>query len=450
MSKNQQPGGMRAFTIVWIGQVISMLGSGMTAFAIGIWAYEKTGQATALSLNMFFFFLPGTLLSPFAGALVDRWNRKLVMMISDLGAGLATIALVILAATGRLEIWHVYLATAFASAAEAFQFPAYSAAVTTMLPKAQFSRASGMMALAGSASNILAPVLGSALYGFIRIQGILAIDIITFVVAIVALLFVHIPQPPPSAAGREAKGTLWQEAGYGFRYIFKRPSLFGLQLVFLVLNFITLFSFAVQVPMILARTGNNAFTLGSVQSIGAIGGVLGGIVMSTWGGPRRKVHGVLLGMILISLGGEFLMGVGRGLVLWAVASFLMAFVMPFLNGSNQAIWQAKVAPDVQGRVFAARVLIARLATPISTLLAGPLADRVFEPAMREGGSLVNSFSWLVGSGPGAGMGLMFVITGLLGATAAASGYFFPAIRHAETLLPDHTPDEKEPADLVTA
>lgn len=451
MNNNQQPTGMRAFTIVWIGQLVSLLGSGMTGFAIGIWAYEETGQATALALNTFFFFLPNTLLSPFAGALVDRWNRKLVMMISDLGAGLATVALVILVLTGRLEIWHVYLATAFASAAEAFQFPAYSAAVTTMMPKSQYGRASGMMALAGSASQILAPVMGSALYGFIRLEGILTIDIITFIVAIVALLLVHIPQPATSPAGREGKGSLWHEAGYGFRYIFKRPSLLGLQFVFLVMNFMFTFGLAVMVPMILARTGNNAVTLGSVQSIGAIGGVLGGILMSTWGGPRTKVHGVLLGMALVSLGGQFVMGIGRGLLIWAFASFITSFIIPILNGSNQAIWQAKVAPDVQGRVFAARVLIARIATPISTLLAGPLADYVFEPAMREGGALANTFGWLVGNGPGAGMGLMFVIGGLLGTIVGLGGYLFPAVRYADTLLPDHdAAKEEEPVEYAAA
>lgn len=437
MNNSPQPTGMRAFTVVWFGQLFSLLGSGMTGFAIGIWAYEETGQATALALNTFFFFLPNTLLSPFAGALVDRWNRKLVMMISDLGAGLATVALVILVLTGRLEIWHVYLTTAFASAAAAFQFPAYSAAVSTMMPKSQYGRASGMMALAGSASQIMAPIFGSALYGLLGLQGILTIDIVTVTIAIIALLFVHIPQPPPSAAGSEGKGTLWQEAGYGFRYIFKRPSLLGLQLVFLVLNFIVMFGPAILTPMILARTGSDAFTLGRVLSIGAVGGVLGGILMSTWGGPRTKVHGVLLSMALICLGGQFLMGIGRGLLVWATASFVLNFFLPILNGSNQAIWQAKVAPDVQGRVFAARVLIARIAIPVSTLLAGPLADYIFEPAMREGGALANTFGWLVGNGPGAGMSLMFVITGLLGTIVGLGGYLFPAVRYAETLLPDH-------------
>jgi hypothetical protein len=145
------------------------------------------------------------------------------------------------------------------------------------------------------------------------------------------------------------------------------------------------------------------------------------------------------------------MGIGRGLVIWAIASFVLTFTMPILNGSNQAIWQAKVAPDVQGRVFAARVLIARIATPISTLLAGPLADYVFEPAMREGGALANSFGWLVGNGPGAGMGLMFVIGGLLGTVVGLGGYLFPAVRYAETLLPDHdAAKEEEQVDYVTA
>ena len=228
-----------------------------------------------------------------------------------------------------------------------------------------------------------------------------------------------------------------QESAYGFRYIFERPSLLGLQMVFFFINFLAMFGFAVMVPMILARTGNNEITLASVQSLGAVGGVVGGLLLSTWGGPRRKVNGVLIGMIAVSIFSQTLMGVGQSVFIWATASFMGQFIIPILNGSNQAIWQSKVAPDVQGRVFAVRRLIAQITAPLATAMAGPLADNLFEPAMQPDGAWAPLFGWLVGTGTGAGMSLMFVITGLIGVAVGLGGYLFPAVRNAEDILPDH-------------
>lgn len=429
--------GVLAFAIVWIGQAISLLGSGMTAFALTIWAWKETGQATALALLGFFYFGLTVLLSPLAGALVDRWNRKLVMMLSDLAVGLTTVVILLLYASSHLKIWHLYIAGAFAGAFQSFQWPAYSAAITMLLPKKQYARASGLFSLAESASAIAAPILAGFLLGIIGIAGIMLIDVATFMVAIGALLMVHIPQPAITEEGRRGRGSLWSESLYGFRYIFERPGLLGLQLVFSAMNLIAAFGFTLLAPMILARTGNNALMLGTVQSTAGVGGVFGGLLLSLWGGPKRRVHGVLMGMVLASLLGEMLMGLGRGPHMWALAAFFAAFFIPIINGSNQAIWQAKVAPDVQGRVFAARRLIAQVATPVAMLLTGPLADRVFEPAMRSGSLLATVFDGLVGMGPGSGMALMFVFAGALGALVGFGGYAFHEVRNAEDLLPDH-------------
>jgi len=227
-----RPAGMRAFVIIWLGQLVSMLGTGMTRFALTIWAWQITGSATALALVGVFSFAPVVLFSPIAGALVDRWPRKLVMMASDLAAGLSTIAVLILYSTGNLQIWHLYVAGAFAGLFESFQFPAYSAAVSTMLTKENYTRASGMIGMAEAASGIAAPALAGLLLVTIGIGGVMIIDIVTFSFAIAVLLFVHIPQPRRTAAGEEGRGSLWTESLYGFRYIFRRPSLLGLQLVF--------------------------------------------------------------------------------------------------------------------------------------------------------------------------------------------------------------------------
>ncbi len=431
------PTGMTAFILIWIGQFASLLGSGMTGFGLSIWAWQATGQATALALAAFFFMGPTMLLSPLAGALVDRSNRKLVMMLSDMAAGLTTLALLILYATGNLQIWHIYVTNAISGAFQAFQWPAYSAAMSVMLRKEELGRANGMLYAAEAASGILAPLAAAALIGVIGIGGIFAIDIATLAFAIVMLLIVHVPQPAETEAGRAGRGTLWQESGYGFRYILARPSLLGLQLTFFAFNLMGSFSGVLQAPMILSRTGNDTVALGGVQSVAGIGMLVGSLAMSAWGGPKRRVLGVLGGMFATALIGMLLMGLGRSPLVWSIAGFGSMFFLPICNGSNQAIWQSKVAPDVQGRVFAVRRLIAQVTAPVAMLAAGPLADHVFEPAMVPGGSLAGLFGGLVGTGPGAGMALTFVFTGVLAALASVAGYAIPHIRNAEDLLPDH-------------
>lgn len=432
---------MVRLSFVVVGQVVSLLGSGMTGFALAYWAYWTTGQVTTLAIASLASFGPTVLFSPIAGALVDRWNRKLTMILSDLAQGITTVAMLPLFVTGNLQIWHWYIAGAIAGTFAAFHFPAYSAAITTMIPKKHYGRASGLMSIAESASGIIAPIFAAAILGFAGVTGgvpqIMLIDIVTFTTAIGILLSVKVPKPRRTEVGEKARGSLLKESAYGFRFIAARRSLLGLQLVFFTTNLIGTLGFIVVMPMILARTGKDALILGSVQSIGAIGAVVGGILMSAWGGPKPRVHGVLAGMALEGILGMVFMGLGNGFVMWAGAAFLSAFMIPIINGSNQAIWQSKVPPDVQGRVFAARRLIAQITAPIGMGLAGPLADQVFEPAMQGGGSLSGIFGGLVGVGPGAGMALMLVIFGILGTAAALAGYGFRTVRDAELLLPDH-------------
>lgn len=430
-------GGMRGFTAIWLGQLVSVLATQMTAFGVTLWAYERTGSATALGLTQVFYMTPFLLISPLAGALVDRHDRKRMMMVSDVGAGLGTVALLALQAIGRLELWHLYAANAVMGTFQAFQWPAYSAAITTLVPKEQYGRANGMMSLVEVGPGILAPLLAGALLPFIGLTGILVTDVVTFVLAVGVLLFVHVPEPEPTGEGQRARGALWRESLYGFRYILERPGLLGLQLVFFGANLMWNLGFTVLAPMILERTHHDELAFGTAQSVGAVGGVVGGLVMSAWGGPKRRVHGVLLGWVLSGVLGQALLGLGQGLPVWAVGLFLGGVLGPVVNGSNQALWQAKVMPDVQGRVFATRRLIAAFTVPLAPLLAGPLTDRVLEPGMREGGALVGVFGRWVGTGPGAGMALLFVLSGVLVALVGAVGYLFPALRGVEELLPDH-------------
>jgi len=428
--------GMTGLSIIWLGQFASMIGTGMTRFALTIWAYELTGQATALALVGFFSFAPVVLFSPLAGVIVDRVPRKLVMIVSDLAAGLSTVAVLILHLTGHLQIWHLFVTGFFAGAFESFQFPAYSAAITLMMEKKHYTRANAMVGMAGSASGIISPALAGLFFALIGINGIMAIDVATFLFAIGALLLALIPEPKAKPTGL-LRSSLWRESWFGFQYIFRSPSLLGLQLTFFAINLITVFGFTVLAPMILARTGNNEIIFGTVRMMFGIGGVVGGAIISAWGGPKRKVHGVLLGMILSSLLGTITLGIGRGVVAWSIGAFFTMAMMPLINGSNQSIWQAKVAPEIQGKVFATRRLIAQISAPIAMLAAGPLADRVFEPLMQSGRPATEILSRLVGTGPGAGMGMMFVIAGVIGATVGLAGYLFPAVRNAESILLDH-------------
>jgi len=437
----KRPQGMFAFILVWIGQVISLMGSSMTGFALTIFAWQISGKATNLALVGFFSFAPTVIFSPIAGALVDRWNKKLVMMLSDLAAGLMTIVILVLYHFDVLQIWHLMLTGFISGTFQAFQFPAYSSAISVMIPKEQFTRASSMLSLAEVGSGVLAPVLAGALIGVIGIRGILLIDIVTFLFAISALLVIFIPPVPRSTAGAESQGSLLHEAWYGFAFILKRPSLLGLQLVFFFGNFLGSFMWVLMAPMILARSGDNTVVLGSVQSIASIGGVIGGVAVSAWGGFKHKILGVLLGW---AMSGIFVFGFGLGqaLVPWAIAIFMLELTVMMVNPSNQAIWQSKVPPDVQGRVFSVRRMIAQISAPLAMLISGPLADYVFEPAMQNQGSLLNSiFGGVYGSGPGAGMGLLISITGLLTILVGLIPLGIPHIRNVETLLPDFISEE---------
>jgi MFS family permease len=429
--------GLRSFALVWFGQVISLFGTGMTAFALTIWAWQKSGSATALALVGLFSFGPSILVSPFAGALVDRWNRKWVLALSDLAAVLSTLAVLTLYLTDRLEIWHLFVTGAFASVFQAFQWPAYSAAISLMVPKAQYGRASGMISLAESGSQVVAPLMAGTLLALIGVAGILVIDAITFCVAIGALMVTRIPEPTASPESRQGRGSLLKEAGYGFRYIRERPGLLWLQLLILVGNLISALTGVLVPAMLLARTMNNAGILAAVQSAEAVGGTLGGLLMSLWGGPRRRIHGVLLGHSAFSLFAQLALALGRGLPVWGAAALLGGMTIPVINGCNQAIWQSKVAPDVQGRVFSVRRLIAQVSVPAAMLIAGPMADRLFEPAVRPGGSLAPLAATLVGTGAGTGMALLFAMCGVAGIGLGLLGYGFPALREVEFRLADH-------------
>jgi len=429
--------GMLGFSVVWLGQVVSLLGSGMTQFALTIWAWQLTGEATALALVAFFGYFPRIVFMPLAGALVDRWNRKWLMILSDLAAGLGTVAIFILYQFDLLQIWHLYAAAAFSGAFGSFQFPAYSASISLMLPKKHFTRANTMLGLAHSISTVFAPMAAGALLAYIGINGIMLIDIVTFSFAILMLLVVAIPQPAALHVVEAKKRSLLSDCVFGFKYISASRSLLGLLILYFVLNLLLSSSSGVLAPMILARTGNDELVLAAVMMLFGVSGVVGGAVVSVWGGPKRKMYALLLAVIVTSLFGNVILGIGRNVFIWGLGAFLTSILIPMGNGASHAIWQTKVPPHLQGRVFSARILIGQIGGAVALPMAGILADHVFEPFMNGSSQLAQSLSVLVGTGAGAGMGLMFVFFGVLGTLAALAGFGYRPVRDIETILPDY-------------
>jgi MFS family permease len=430
-------GGMKTFIVIWSGQLVSQMGTAMTRFALLIWAYQRTGQATALALLGFFSLVPFVIATPIAGVLVDRWDRRRVLMLADTGAGLMTLVMLVLYSTGNLQIWHLYLAEAVAGVCEAFQFPAYSTSVTMLVPRDQLGRASGMRSLSYSLSRVVAPFLGGLLLTIIDINGVMLIDIATFVFAVSAVLLVQIPRPARSEAGEAAEGTMWQQIRFGFAYISARPGLVGLLVFFAAVNFVSALTyFGILPAMILARSGNSEIALAAVQSLLGIGGVLGGLAFSLWGGFRRRIDNILLGAAVSFMLGDLVFAFGRSLPFWMVAALMGEFWIPLIVGGDRAIWQTKVPADVQGRVLAAQSFACELAFPLGYLITGPLADKIMEPAMTPGGALAPIFGPLIGTGPGAGMALMFVFTGLCGAAVSLGCYLIRPLRNIEAELPD--------------
>ena len=435
-TNTKRPSGMFGFTIVWLGQIVSVLASSMSQFGLTIFMYEQTRSALAMGMMQVFYITPFLIISPIAGVMVDRHNRKMMMMVSDMAAGVATLIILILQSFGILAFWHLYAASIVYGLGMAFQWPAYSAAISTMVPKEQYSRANGMMSIIEAGPGVIAPLLAGALLPLIGLTGVLFIDVATFLFAIGALMIVYVPQPPRTEEGAQGQGGILKEAAYGFQYIFKRPSLLGLQLIFFIGNLFAGIGFSVFAPMILSRTEGSSLIFGSVQTAGAIGGLVGGLVMSIWGGFKRRVNGVLLGWIVFGIG-MAIAGLTGGLPVWITGIVLVALVGSLTNSSNQAIWQSKVAPDVQGRVFSARRLIAWFTNPISPVIGGALADYLLEPAMKTVSPLSSTFGWLVGTGAGSGMGLLLVTCGIMGSLVGLAGYFSPVIRNVEDILPDH-------------
>lgn len=429
------PSNLRPFITIWIGQLISILGSEITDFAITIWAWEITGKATPLSLILLFAKIPSIIAAIFAGVIVDRYNRKFLMFFGDTASCLSTIFLLILSLTNHLEIWHLYITAAVNGLFGYFQDLAYSSSISLLVPKQHYTRATVLNDyVSGFGANIIAPALAGTLYYLIGLQGIMTIDLLTFIIAIYLLSLVKIPQPTTNINASENSNS-WHNLTLGFRYIIKQKSLVMMVIFIIIFYFIDRVISGIESPMILARSDNNTAIFASVHAATAIGGAIGGILLSIWGGFQRRIHGLLLGTIL-TFTSAIAFGLSNTPPLWLITTFFAALFWPIIGSSEQSIWLAKIPPEIQGRVFAARFLMTQMPALIALGMTGILADRVFEPAMMPGGSLTPLLGGLFGTGLGSGMAVQYTLFAVGGVILGLSGYAFAQLRNIETILPD--------------
>lgn len=424
---------MRTFIILWFGQLVSLLGSGLTGFALSLWVYKNTNSVTQFALISVLTLLPGIIISPLAGTLGDRWNRHWLMILGNCGAGVSILSIAVLFFLGHLEVWHIYAATALSSAFNALQWPAYDAVIPLLVPPQHLVRANGMFQIGLAVSQLISPLLGGFLLVTIQIQGVLILDGITFIFCLAILLLVRLPKSRTTTKAEVSKNSVWHDTLAGWHYITNRPGLFWLLTLFCIYHFVEGTAVVLSTPLFLSFT--STAVLGTMLSIGGSGMILGTALISTWSGGKRRIY-TLLGFML--LGGLCMLvaGLRRDVLLCTVAIFLHYFSLPIVVSVKRAIFQSKVAPDVLARVFAVNRMLINLSLLLAYLVAGPLADHVFEPLLTMNGPLAGSVGKIIGVGPGRGIGFLFIIMGMSLMVAIITCYFSPRLRLLESELPN--------------
>ena len=428
------PAGMRPFLVVWAGQLVSVSGTALTGFGLQVWVYLETGSVTRLALVSLAYALPAVLLSPLAGVVVDRVDRRLAMLGADVLAGASTLAIALLYFTGSLELWHIYLLSGLGAVGNAFQVPAWMAAMSLLVPRKHLGRANGLVMTSEAVSIVVAPAAAGALLATVGLGAVLLADVATFGVGIVTLALVRFPRPEPAAAGPVP--SVLHDIGEGWRYLRERTGLLWLLFLYAGVNFVLSFTNVLLIPLIVSFA--TEAEAGAVLSAAGIGMLAGSLTVSAWGGPKRRIAAIMGG---IALGGLFVVvsGLRPSLPVVTAGAVLLMLVVPVVNTASQVVWQLKVPPAMQGRVFSLRRMVAQAAAPLAIILAGPLADGVFEPLMTGEGPFARAVGAVIGTGPGRGIAFMFVLSGLGSAVLAAAGWLHPRVRHLEAEIPDQIP-----------
>jgi len=428
--------GWRAFSLVWLGQTGSSFGSALTGFVLGIWVFQATGSVTQFGLLLASSALPRILVLPVAGVLVDRWNRRWVLILSDCVAALTTLVVVMLVASDQLEVWHLYITTGVNSSSRAFQGLAYSAATPLLVKKEQLGRANGMVQASSALAELASPVIAGFLLGVIGLYGVIAIDFLTFLFALVTLGVVRIPDAPKSTESAVEK-PFKENLFFGWRYLREQPGLLGL-LAFLFMSNLSLgFLQTLITPMVLSFATPQE--LGVVATLSGLGMLVGGVVMTVWGSSKRLIRSILL-FSLCQAVALMIGGLREHLVFITIAGFGFLFFTPLIVSCSQTFWQRKIPSEAQGRVFAMRQMIAWTSLPLAYLAAGPLADSV-EPLLQPDGALASSVGLLIGVGPGRGTAFLIMMLGVMNLLVVIVGYTAPRLRFLEDEIPDAIVDD---------
>ncbi|MEV6353306.1 non-ribosomal peptide synthetase/MFS transporter [Streptomyces hydrogenans] len=429
-----QPG-MGRFLLVAGGQLASITGSALTEFALPIWILLETGSMARYALYAVVAMLPGILVGPLAGALVDRMDRRRVMLVGDIAAGATQAELLVLLLTGQLRSWEVYVLLGVLSVALTFQRLAYASAVPQLVPKRYLGHANGIVQLAFGTAQFVVPLAAVALMAAIGLRGILVIDVVSYAVAIGILLVVRFPRTLPWTR-RESLGA---EIRNGFAHAWRHRGFRSMLLWFAGLNVFLSPLFLLTTPLVLAF--DDLGGAARVAVAGGAGALLGGVAMGFWGGPRRhRLRGMLALAGLLALAGA-VTGLRANLWVVALGAFGMSFALALVNGIYATIVQTKVAQRFHGRVFALNTLVAWSTIPLGHGVVAPLGSAFFGPLMEPGGALAPVFGPLIGTGPGRGIALMYVLFGLAMAGLVALGLRLPSLARFDRDVPDAEPDD---------
>ncbi len=424
---------MKSFFILWFGQAISLLGSTMTGCAITIWAYEKTGSVLVLSLSGILLMVPKMIIGILAGPFVDRANKKAVMIITDIGAGLCTLILYCLLRADSLAIWHIYCLNIANSILSSFQTPAANVAVSMVVPAKHYVRANGMQSFSDGLTQMLAPIFAAILLGMVGIEGVVVADFVTMAFACITLFFfVKLPAQDKMAGSGTVKRYYGRELLAGFKTLQASQLLRYLMLFMIFINFASgIAYFSLLSPMILARTGNDYAVLSLVNGTLGLGSVIGGLLTLVLPTDKGKAKRVFICAALSFFFGDIFFALGGTLPVWIIAAFASSVFIPLLSANEQYFWRTIIPIELQGRAFSFKYAFQAGVIPLGSLLGGLLADYVLEPFMEAPPAwLANVF----GSGGGEGMALLFFAMGFAGVVISLTGYFSPKMKRLEAEL----------------
>lgn len=401
---------LRPYLLLWSTQSLSGLGSAMTGYALILWLYQQSGSALETALLSICSYAPYVLMSIFAGALSDRWNKKRTMLVCDLLAAVSTAGVLVLLKTGQLAPWHMYVLNAVNGLMNTVQQPAGDVAATLLVPREYYQKTSGLRSLSGSLNTILHPVFASVLFAFSGMDLVIAVDLISFAIAFLVLLFfIHIPEAPQEEKPKE---KLLSAAKAGLTWLKANPLILDLILFLAFINLVASAYSAALPAMLLSRENGGETVLGLVNAVTGIASLAGGVFVTLLPTPKNRVR-VICFSLMVSMGTEnFLLGFGRTPLVWCIGGVLGWFVIPLMNANLDVIFRSTIPTDMQGRVFSCRNTLQFFTIPVGYFLGGLLVDRVFEPLMAACPS--GLLARLFGTGKGSGAALLFFVLGIAG------------------------------------